>query len=100
MNNEIILEANKIGKYFYEPEKFRVLDDISFDVKRGEFVSLIGKSGCGKSTLLYVLSTMDTEYEGSLKIHNETVTGLKQNDLAAIRNEKNWFRFSVSLFVT
>ena len=93
MNNEIILEAKKIGKYFYEPEKFRVLDDISFEVKRGEFVSLVGKSGCGKSTLLYVLSTMDTEYEGDLCIHNQSVTGMKQNQLAGIRNEKIGFVF-------
>ena len=91
--NEIILEAKKIGKYFYEPEKFRVLDDISFEVKRGEFVSLVGKSGCGKSTLLYVLSTMDTDYEGDLRIHNQSVTGMKQNQLAGIRNEKIGFVF-------
>jgi len=93
MSNEIILEAKKIGKYFYEPEKFRVLDDISFEVKRGEFVSLVGKSGCGKSTLLYVLSTMDTDYEGDLRIHNQSVTGMKQNQLAGIRNEKIGFVF-------
>ena len=93
MSNEIILEAKKIGKYFYEPEKFRVLDDISFEVQRGEFVSLVGKSGCGKSTLLYVLSTMDTDYEGDLRIHNQSVTGMKQNQLAGIRNEKIGFVF-------
>jgi lipoprotein-releasing system ATP-binding protein len=90
---ETILEAKKIGKYFYEPEKFRVLDGVSFNVNKGEFVSLIGKSGSGKSTLLYVLSTMDTDYEGELIIHNENVTGKKQNELAGIRNEKIGFVF-------
>ncbi len=91
--SDIILEARQIGKYFYEPEKFRVLDNISFSVNKGEFVSLVGKSGCGKSTLLYILSTMDTEYEGELLIHDQNVTGLKQNQLAGIRNEKIGFVF-------
>ena len=93
MKQEIVLETKGVGKYFYEPEKFRVLDDISFDVRRGEFVSLIGKSGSGKSTLLYILSTMDTEYDGRLIIDGKDVTGLKQNDLADIRNEKIGFVF-------
>lgn len=93
MQPEIILKADKIGKYFYDPEKFRVLDDISFTVNRGEFVTLVGKSGSGKSTLLYILSTMDTEYDGTLSIHNQQVTGMKQNNLAALRNEKIGFVF-------
>ena len=45
---------------------FHVLKDINLAVEEGEFVSIMGKSGCGKSTLLYVLSTMDTDYEGEL----------------------------------
>jgi len=93
MQSEVILEADKIGKYFYDPEKFKVLNDISFTVNRGEFVTLVGKSGSGKSTLLYILSTMDTEYEGSLKVHGDKITGLKQSQLAAIRNEKIGFVF-------
>ncbi|HEY0273117.1 MAG TPA: ATP-binding cassette domain-containing protein, partial [Chitinophaga sp.] len=93
MQPEIILQTDKIGKYFYDPEKFRVLDDISFTVNRGEFVTLVGKSGSGKSTLLYILSTMDTEYDGTLTIHGEKITGQQQNSLAALRNEKIGFVF-------
>jgi lipoprotein-releasing system ATP-binding protein len=93
MQREIILQADKIGKYFYDPVKFKVLNDISFKVYRGEFVTLVGKSGSGKSTLLYVLSTMDTDYDGALQIHGETTTGQKQNYLAALRNEKIGFVF-------
>jgi len=66
MKNNIALSVNSLTKYFHEPETFKVLKDISFDVQKGEFLSIVGKSGCGKSTLLYVLSTMDTDYEGSL----------------------------------
>jgi lipoprotein-releasing system ATP-binding protein len=93
MNTTPILTANSIVKYFYEPEKFQVLKDISFEVKRGEFLALIGKSGSGKSTLLYVLSTMDTEYEGNLSINGNTLTGQSQNALAAFRNQHIGFVF-------
>lgn len=87
MNKEhIALSAQHISKYFHEPQTFQVLKDISFDVKKGEFLSLVGKSGSGKSTLLYVLSTMDTNYAGELHIHNESLTGKTQNQLAAFRN--------------
>ena len=55
------LKAKNIIKYFYDPDTFQVLKGVSFDVKKGEFLSIIGKSGSGKSTLLYVLSTMDTD---------------------------------------
>ncbi len=48
MQREIILQADKIGKYFYDPVKFKVLNEISFNVFRGEFVTLVGKSGSGK----------------------------------------------------
>lgn len=93
MKESIVLQTNKIGKYFYDPVKFKVLDEISFDVKHGEFLSLVGKSGCGKSTLLYILSTMDTDYEGELIIDGETLTGKKSDRLAQIRNEKIGFVF-------
>lgn len=89
----IALKANKITKYFYEPQKFQVLKNIDFEVHKGEFLTLVGKSGCGKSTLLYVLSTMDTDYEGELVIDEQIVTGKKQNQLARIRNEKIGFVF-------
>lgn len=87
------LLARAINKDFYEPETFRVLKDVSFEVKKGEFVSIMGKSGCGKSTLLYLLSTMDTDYEGEIEINGKKVTGLTQNQLARFRNEHIGFVF-------
>jgi lipoprotein-releasing system ATP-binding protein len=92
-NSNIILSAKGIGKYFYEPEKFKVLNDISFDINRGEFVTMVGKSGSGKSTLLYLLSTMDTDYEGTLEFDGENLTKQKKERLAEIRNEKIGFVF-------
>jgi lipoprotein-releasing system ATP-binding protein len=73
--------------------EFKVLNDISFGVEKGEFLTLVGKSGCGKSTLLYVLSTMDTDYKGELIIDGEHVSSYGQDKLAAIRNEKIGFIF-------
>ncbi|MFN7116013.1 MAG: ABC transporter ATP-binding protein [Saprospiraceae bacterium] len=91
--NNIILKTESLGKYFYEPVQFKVLDNVSFAVKKGEFLTLVGKSGSGKSTLLYCLSTMDTDYEGELYIDNQKITGKKMDDLAALRNSSIGFVF-------
>ncbi|GAB4133086.1 MAG: ABC transporter ATP-binding protein [Raineya sp.] len=90
---EFALKAENIIKYFYEPVEFQALKGLSLEVKKGEFVSLIGKSGCGKSTLLYVLSTMDTDYEGTLEINGEKLTGQSPNQLARFRNQHIGFVF-------
>lgn len=91
--SEIILEARHINKNFHDPVTVKVLSDINLSITKGDFVSVIGKSGCGKSTLLYILSTMDTDYEGELLISDELVTGKKEKQLALIRNEKIGFVF-------
>ncbi|MEO7209831.1 MAG: ABC transporter ATP-binding protein [Chitinophagaceae bacterium] len=91
--SETILEARQISKYFHDPVKVKVLNDISFSIVKGEFVSVIGKSGCGKSTLLYILSTMDTDYEGELLIDNISMENKTEAELARIRNEKIGFVF-------
>jgi lipoprotein-releasing system ATP-binding protein len=77
-----ILKAKNLHKYFYEPDEFHELNDISLSVKKGEFVAITGKSGCGKSTLMYLLATLDTDYGGSIEINCTKITGLKQNELA------------------
>lgn len=92
MSNRV-LETSNITKYFYEPVEFRVLHDISFYVNKGEFLTIVGKSGCGKSTLLYILSTMDTDFSGTLKIDAEDISKKSKTELAFIRNEKIGFIF-------
>ncbi len=87
------LEAKNLVKYFYSPEKTQVLKGLTFTVERGEFVSVMGKSGCGKSTLLYLLSTMDTAYEGELLIDGVKLTGKSSQYLSQVRNEKIGFVF-------
>lgn len=88
-----ILEAKNINKYFLTPSKFHVLKDISLQVQKKEFVSIMGKSGCGKSTLLYVLSTMDTNYDGELILDSTLLSNQSRNELSRIRNEKIGFIF-------
>ena len=90
---EIVLETKGISKYFHDPETFQVLKSIDLTVFKGEFLSLVGKSGCGKSTLMYVLSTMDTDYEGELTIANQYLTGKNINELASFRNKHIGFVF-------
>lgn len=89
----IVLQTKQINKYFNDPVRFRVLDNIDLEIKKGEFVSIVGKSGCGKSTLLYILSTMDTDYEGKLFIEDQLITSRNDIQLASIRNEKIGFVF-------
>jgi lipoprotein-releasing system ATP-binding protein len=88
-----ILEAKNINKYFHDPIRVQVLNNINFTINKGEFVSLTGKSGCGKSTLLYLLSTMDTDYEGQIFIDQEEMPKKNEGFLAKIRNEKIGFVF-------
>ncbi|GAB3696392.1 ABC transporter ATP-binding protein [Spirosoma flavus] len=88
-----VLSAKHINKYFYDPEKFQVLKDVTFDVQTGEFLSIVGKSGCGKSTLLYLLSTMDTDYEGQIEMAGTPLKGRNQDFLAHFRNEHLGFVF-------
>ena len=88
-----ILEAIQISKYFTDPVRMQVLADINFTMLKGEFVSIIGKSGCGKSTLLYILSTMDTDFDGELLIDNINMKDKKETELARVRNEKIGFVF-------
>jgi lipoprotein-releasing system ATP-binding protein len=91
--NKVVLEAKKISKYFHDPVTVKILDKVSFQLNQSEFVSVIGRSGCGKSTLLYILSTMDTDYEGDLLIDGESMRDKKEGELAVVRNEKIGFVF-------
>ena len=91
--SEIILSAKDIQKSFHDPVDVKILSDITFEIKKGEFVSVIGKSGCGKSTLLYILSTMETEYQGDLFIKGQLMRNKKESELAIVRNQYIGFVF-------
>jgi len=88
-----ILETKNLDKFFRDPVDFQALKKVNIAVDRGEFVSIVGSSGSGKSTLLYVLSTLDTDYEGHIFLAGEDLSVKSKNELAEIRNEKIGFVF-------
>ncbi|MFM2018530.1 MAG: hypothetical protein RL007_2186 [Bacteroidota bacterium] len=88
-----ILETKNLDKFFRDPVDFQALKKVNISVERGEFVSIVGSSGSGKSTLLYVLSTLDTDYEGHIFLAGEDLSVKSKNELAEIRNEKIGFVF-------
>ena len=88
-----VLKAERLNKFFHEPSDFHVLKNISLSVKKGEFVTVLGKSGSGKSTMIYLLATLDTDYTGAITIDGTVVSGLKQNELARLRNKHIGFIF-------
>ena len=88
-----ILEVHNLNKYFHEPTTFHVLKNLNFDIQKGKLTSITGKSGSGKSTLLYLLSTMDTDFEGSIKINGEELNGRSSRWLADFRNNHIGFVF-------
>jgi len=93
VSQNTILKTLDVQKYFVDPVKVQVLKNINIEVRKGEFVSIMGKSGCGKSTLLYILSTMDTNYEGQLFLGDRLLTGLSGAELSVVRNEHIGFVF-------
>lgn len=69
------------------------VDDVSFNIKKGEFVSIMGPSGSGKSTLMHILGALDTPTSGTYILDNENVGTLTDDELAEIRNKKIGFIF-------
>ncbi|GAB2022474.1 ABC transporter ATP-binding protein [Pseudolactococcus yaeyamensis] len=92
---ESVVTVDSITKIYGsgKAEKTKALNDISFDIKQGEFVGIMGASGSGKTTLLNILSTLDTPTQGCVKIDGEDLAQLKGQKLAAFRGEKIGFIF-------
>jgi putative ABC transport system ATP-binding protein len=82
-------------KKVYSTERIETLalDNITLDIKPGEFVSVMGPSGCGKSTLLNIIGLLDAPSAGSLALDGQKINGQGDRTLSRIRNEKLGFVF-------
>ena len=91
---EKILEIRNLKKYYGKGDsQVKALDDISFDVYKGEMLVLLGNSGCGKSTLLNIIGGMDSPTDGQVLLNGEDITKYKDKELTKFRKEKIGFIF-------
>jgi len=89
-----ILELHNVNKaYQIDSQKLEVLKDINLEVKKGEFIAIMGPSGSGKSTLMNIMGCLDTPTSGKVIFENRDVSQLSEGDLAQIRNQKVGFVF-------
>ena len=76
-----VLEISNLRKYYHTlSEEILALDNISFDVNDGEFISIVGPSGCGKSTILSILSNLIDKSSGDIKLDNKNIAYMLQSD--------------------
>jgi putative ABC transport system ATP-binding protein len=93
-NTESLIKLEAIKKVFLTDEvETHALEEISLEIRRGEFVCIAGPSGCGKSTLLSILGLLDSPSEGSYTLNNQAVANLDFAQRARIRNREVGFIF-------
>jgi putative ABC transport system ATP-binding protein len=82
-----------VKEYENGKEVTRVLKDISFSVKKGEFIAIMGPSGSGKSTLMHIIGALDTPTSGEYILDGQNVSALSADELAQVRRRKIGFVF-------
>ncbi len=91
---ETVLKLDNVEKYYGNKSSLtKAIDNISFEVKKQEFVAIMGASGSGKTTLLNVISTIDKVTSGHIYVKDQDITKLKGNDLNKFRREELGFIF-------
>ncbi|WP_370572462.1 ABC transporter ATP-binding protein [Methanomethylovorans sp.] len=88
-----IIEIKNLTKVYGDGVEVRALDDLSLDIKRGEFLAIIGPSGSGKSTLLHMIGILDTPTSGTILIDGQDVTSMSEDKRSKARNNMLGFIF-------
>ena len=92
--SDIVLELQNVSRIFGEGDtQVKALDDVSFKIKRGEFVLIVGSSGSGKSTLLNMIGLLDKPTTGKVILDGKETTALNDGQVSQYRNEKLGFVF-------
>ena len=96
-----VLEINNMSKIYGEADnRVKALDDVSFSIKQGEFVLIVGSSGSGKSTLLNMIGLLDHPTKGKISIDGIDTTTLSDDKISSFRNKKLGFIFQFSNLLT
>jgi len=89
-----MIELKKVSKHYtLGEEEVKAVSDISLTIKEGEYASILGTSGSGKSTLMHIIGLLDQATSGSVKLFNQNIEKLKDNEISTIRNENIGFIF-------
>ena len=91
---DIILKADHLRKVFISGKKsMTAVDDVSFELKRGECLGIVGESGSGKTTLLNILAALDKPTGGTVLLDGKDLTQIKESQIAAFRRDNLGFVF-------
>lgn len=92
----LMLEVKNLKKIYttrFGGEKVKALSDVSFEVEEGEYVAIMGESGSGKTTLLNILASLDKATSGEVKLKGESLTSIKEKQIAKFRRDNLGFVF-------
>lgn len=89
-----MIKISNINKFYnLGEEKFHALKNVNLEIKKGEFLAIMGPSGSGKSTMIKILGLLDREYEGEFLLNDQYVKELDDNTLSRLRNERLGYVF-------
>ncbi|SFJ50983.1 putative ABC transport system ATP-binding protein [Terrisporobacter glycolicus] len=89
-----MIKISNINKFYnLGEEKFHALKNVNLEIKKGEFLAIMGPSGSGKSTMIKILGLLDREYEGEFLLNDQNVKELDDNILSRLRNERLGYVF-------